>query len=94
MECSHVEHSVKIGPQLIHKIRTEKASHWTCSGEYADRNENQNLGFNVWTLVKGEVLIFEVFIHSFSLPVYKESLDLPQMWCYQLWKVQINTTFA
>ncbi|XP_031560730.1 ubiquitin carboxyl-terminal hydrolase 3-like [Actinia tenebrosa] len=31
MECSHVEQSVKIGPQLIHKIRTEKASHWTCS---------------------------------------------------------------
>ena len=33
MECSHLANAVKISPQLINKLKSEKASHWNCAGE-------------------------------------------------------------
>ena len=31
MECTHVGQAVKVGSQLIQKIRREKTAQWSCS---------------------------------------------------------------
>lgn len=78
MECSHLNQAVKISPQFLQKLRNEKASHWTCGGEVP------------FALVCFKGYRHKNIVCTFtvdSLQICQESMGLPSMLCYTLWKV-------